>query len=510
MSDHARVNGRLWLVLALTAALGTSIFWIGHYIPFQDLVAQAGVSAIRARIHASPVLSKNYMLGPEVGSYFLFRLIADTLGAHMNRLAVMRVFGTLAFLAAPTSLVAARLILVGKWDARAGLVGACLGLGLMTLLGFANFQIGEGTAIVAWAALVRANTAETRGAVMKWLALGAALAALTMLWHGFALALCGLAFAASFAVLPTRRWMTWLAWAPAGSIAIASVIAERSARMAADAGLGAHHGLGFQNIVDKISLLFSVTLMTRSGVDIVVGIGLWALVIAYAVRAYSARVWSGPGATERALFAAWASMVVLFAALPHTIGWFGFVDGRVAPLIVAFAALSSLTWADANKRWLGYARTVLVALGPVAIAANDVRCSIAFQDEARGFDEVAEHIPSGARVLNLPLDPDSRIFAVHPFVHYDKLLLTTRDVVPSDVWFHAGTAVYATPENPARRLPASYSESNLKVVEWDQYTSRDWDYALMREKVGDAPPQPPPHLTLEAHAGGWWLFRFAS
>src|SRR5438445_3524184 len=101
--------------------------------------------------------------------------------------------------------------------------------------------------------------------------------------------------------------------------------------------------------------------------------------------------------------------------------------------------------------------------------------SAAFQREARGYREVLADIPAGSRLLNLPLEPGSRVFTAHPFIHYDKLLLVDRPVVPSDVWFHQGSALYPTSENPALRLPASYSESNLGRIDWPAYRLEDWD-----------------------------------
>ena len=105
--------------------------------------------------------------------------------------------------------------------------------------------------------------------------------------------------------------------------------------------------------------------------------------------------------------------------------------------------------------------------------------------------------------------PSRAPFTAHPFVHYDKLVMAERPIVVSDIWLHQGTALYATPENPVLRLPSSYSESNLKSIDWPAYHLEDWDYALIRTRPDAAPPQTPDRLTLEEHRGGWWLFRIA-
>jgi hypothetical protein len=78
-------------------------------------------------------------------------------------------------------------------------------------------------------------------------------------------------------------------------------------------------------------------------------------------------------------------------------------------------------------------------------------------------------VPAEARLLNLPLQPNSEIFTAHPFIHYDKLVLAERPVVVSDIWFHQGSALYPTRENPALRLPSTYSESNLRFIDWPAY-----------------------------------------
>jgi hypothetical protein len=120
---------------------------------------------------------------------------------------------------------------------------------------------------------------------------------------------------------------------------------------------------------------------------------------------------------------------------------------------------------------------------------------------------VLARVPAESRLLNLPVDPNSDVFTAHPFVHYDKLVLVDRPIVVSDIWFHQGSALYPTPQNPALRLPASYSESNLKFIDWPAYHLEDWDYVLIRTRPSAPQPSTPSRLALEEHRGGWWLFR---
>lgn len=83
-------------------------------------------------------------------------------------------------------------------------------------------------------------------------------------------------------------------------------------------------------------------------------------------------------------------------------------------------------------------------------------------------------------------------------------------VVVSDVWFHQGSALYPTPQNPQLRLPPSYSEGDLRFVDWPAYSLGDWTHVLIRTRPGAAEPAVPGSLALDAHQGGWWLYRTTS
>jgi hypothetical protein len=162
---------------------------------------------------------------------------------------------------------------------------------------------------------------------------------------------------------------------------------------------------------------------------------------------------------------------------------------------------------EALPRTLGHVFHWSPPVLAATIAALALVASYRFQGEARGYREVLARVPGEVRVLNLPLDPNSDVFTAHPFVHYDKLVMAERPIVVSDIWLHQGTALYATPENPVLALPSSYSESNLKSIDWPAYHLEDWDYVLIRTRPEAAPPQIPDRLTLEEHRGGWWLYR---
>jgi hypothetical protein len=193
--------------------------------------------------------------------------------------------------------------------------------------------------------------------------------------------------------------------------------------------------------------------------------------------------------------------------LPHAVGWFGFVDGRLLPLILILSLLGVRR--KALPRPLATVADIGLPATAVALATLALVASWFFQQEAKGYREVLARVPARATLLNLPLDPNSDIFTAHPFIHYDKLVLADRPVVVSDVWFHQGSALYPTPANPALRLPASYTESDLKFIDWPAYHLEDWEYVLVRTRPNAAAPSTPDQLTLDEHIGGWWLFKRA-
>jgi hypothetical protein len=272
----------------------------------------------------------------------------------------------------------------------------------------------------------------------------------------------------------------------------------------------------FQGAADKLGLLVSGTLMTRTGIDFVIGVLIVVFTIAcaiFTVRSIRQASAAGAAAEEspreirhsRALITCAAAIGVAFLVLPHAVGWFGFVDGRLVPVAMMLALLGVRRSALPRSLALALQWGAPVVASTVAVLA--MVASYRFQDEAQGYKEVLARVPAESRLLNLPIDPNSDVFTVHPFIHYDKLVLVDRPIVVSDVWFHQGSALYPTPQNPALRLPSSYSESNLKFIDWPAYTLDDWDYVLIRTRPSAPQPVTPSRLALEDHRGGWWLFR---
>jgi hypothetical protein len=274
----------------------------------------------------------------------------------------------------------------------------------------------------------------------------------------------------------------------------------------------------FQGPLDKLSLLITPTLLTRTGADALVGLLLWVVVLCAAIataRSLKDVAPEEPTSREqssrahaRALLASAAALFALFLILPHSIGWFGFVDGRLVPLVLLLAI------AAVRRPALGRRLTNAFDCSPPLAAGAMVSIALigssSFQTEAEGWREVVALVPADARLLYLPIDPNSHVLTAHPFAHYDKLVMTERPSVVGDLWFHQGSAVYPTGQNPALRLPASYSASDLRGVDWPSYRLEDWEYLLLRTRSSAPEPSVPAALTLLYHRGGWWLFRNTS
>jgi hypothetical protein len=400
------------------------------------------------------------------------------------------------------------------------------------MFGFASYLLGVAVMLVGltlWLDLLTAVDENDPGTRRREVVV-ALFAPLMFVAHGHAfllfLVMAGLSTLAAGARL--RRILRLRALAPA--IALAAYVAWIERGTSTPAGSVAvpqgEMTPQFQSASDKLSLLITPTLMTRSGVDAALGLVIWAMVIAAvvatarslksrAVNATASEHIGGIGdlrsrAHSRALLACVAAITLLFTVLPHSVGWFGFVDGRLV-LVILLLALMAIRRPSLSK----ILRPVFDRGAPV-IAATMVALALVasyrFQGEAQGYREVLGQVPANVRLLNLPLDPDSDIFTAHPFVHYDKLVMVDRPIVVSDVWFHQGSALYPTPKNPALGLPATYCESDLRGIDWPNYKLGDWDYVLIRTRPMASDPMvatngPAGDLAYVAHQGGWWLYR---
>jgi hypothetical protein len=519
-SPHDAVSGAVtpwpWLAFGVLLVGAISVFWCFGALPFMDLPAHAGILALKHRFASSSFEAQFFVVFQHLGPYSLFSGLGELFTAWFGADAAVRLLATLAAVALPLAVLWARLRLAGQATAFFGFAGLILSFGFMSLSGFASFMLSLAIMLVAlteWLVLIGSVDAR-RGRLLNFVVV-MLLAFLTFMAHGFTFIL--LLFTAGIGVLcMTRFWsgiLHAMAFAPATIAAAYSLYVERFFGPAVPV---APHSPGpvFQGAFDKISLSITPTLMTRTGIDALIGVLLWLVIVSCAIATY--RGISRPGAPfsierklyVRSLLRAAAALFLVFLALPHSVGWFGFVDGRLLPLVL----LLGLVAIDERLLRGGWGRVVRLGagVGAAGMVGLVLVASHLFQAEATGYREILAKVPASVRLLNLPLDPNSAIFTSHPFVHYDKLALVERPIVPSDIWFHQGSGIYPTPANPALRLPAEYSSSNLNGIVWEHYRLDEWDYVLIRTKPEAAAPGVPAALTLVDHIGGWWLYRNVS
>lgn len=502
-----------WLAFAVLEVCALAVFWGFDALPFMDLPAHAGVIALRTAYPGSDFLRQYFVLDPHLGGYSAFRFLGDHLAEWVGPMAAIRTLASLPVLALPVAVLYARKRLYGDADPFFACAALILCFGFMTVLGFASYMISLAVLMIAvteWLVLMAKTDAGE--STISQQACTAILAALVLVFHGFAVAVFG--FLALVTALSTgeryRRIFQLRVFIPAALVAGYSLWIEHMGTLP-DGGVSPHASLTpvFQGVLDKLSLLATPALMTRTGIDILIAVTLWLIVAAAVVRFYrTSKTLDSSTAKSRhtqALMAASASTFLLFLLLPHSIGWFGFVDGRMLPVTILTAILTLDTRA-AHGRFQSI-RLAAVEIGATISVALALFASSQFQNEANGAFGVLSEIPARSRLLYFPLEPDSRIFTGHPFVHYDKLVLIQKPIVPSDLWFHQGTAIYPTRLNPTLSLPADFKASNLKSVVWSHYNLEDWDYVLIRIAPDSAPPQYPDSLSLVTHRGGWWLLQ---
>jgi hypothetical protein len=508
-----------WVGLGAVSILAVLVFWVFEALPFQDLPAHAGLIAMRHRFTEASFESRFFVLAPHIGPYSLFRFLGEVFVRVIGPLGAVRALATLPVIATPLAMLHARRRLHGDRSALYGYLGITLSFGFMTLMGFASYLLGVAVMLVGLVMWLELLVAADDGAadIRRRELVMAAFAPIIFVAHGHAFALfllCAGVSAACMgfraarllrfrALVPALGLAGWVAWiergstTPSGSVPVVPPLVPI-----------------FQSPGAKFELLVTPTLMTRSGIDFLAGVALWVFAIGctfYTVRALgktSNRAASPEQRHSRALYGSAGALFVLFLVLPHAIGWFGFVDGRLLPVVLMLALLGVRR--DSLPRQLVLAGDIGVPASAAALATVALVASFFFQREAHGYREVLARVPAQATLLNLPLDPNSDIFTGHPFIHYDKLTLAERPVVVSDVWFHQGSALYPTNANPALRLPASYSESDLKFIDWPAYHLEDWEFVLIRTRPTASQPYTPNDLTLAEHIGGWWLFKRVS
>jgi hypothetical protein len=503
----------MWALLGVVSLAAALSFWLFDALPCQDLAAHAGLIALRHRFAESAFEQRYYQLGPFVGPYAVFLTMGELLGRALGPLDAVRTLATLPVLATPAALLFARRKLHGDRTVAAGFFGVALSFGYLTLLGLASYLLGVALLLVAftlWLELL-ADVDLDRPAGTRELVFGATALVLS-LTHGYAFGLLAILAALTVATGANRKNRALRLRALAPGLALEAWSALYGGAPAGSVGrFELTPSADFQTPIDKLSLLLTPTLMTRTGVDVAVGLTLWGVLLS----SFWATLRNAPRPQDeldrrslshsRGLGFAAAGTGVLFLVLPHAFKWFGFIDGRLVPVFL-FLLVMGVRRSTFRPR-LERAFDGVAVTGACIMTGLVLFASARFQTEARGYREVFAAVPAEATLLNLPIDPNSEIFTAHPFVHYDKLIAVERPVLLSDVWADRATALYPTSDNPATRLPEDYSSANLKPVDWSTFDLSRWDFILIRTRPTVSAPAVPPSVVLAVHMGGWWLYR---
>jgi hypothetical protein len=482
-----------------------AIFWLFDAPPFMDFANHAGVIALRQRFDESILLQHYYVLTPYLTGYPLFRLLADTLAGYIDPVPVMRVISTIPVVALPWALHDARKRLYGDDSPLFAYVALVLSFGYLTQMGMTPFTIAFPVMVWALTKWLLVLDAADAGRVPLGAELGVAvLTALLVALHTYAFAMVAFVMLVTLLsgkpVLPRLIHLRVLLPA-AVALAVMSWVTTGIALPVGAIAVDEPFNATFGTVLDKLGLLFTPTLVTRSGIGVVVAILFWGA----AVAGVLATIRNGRSRYAVALRNACVALLAAFVLLPHGVRSFDAVDNRLLPLVL-LAACMAIDLKALTPVWRKWASAVAMATGFAVVGVYMV-AMVVFQAEAAGFHEVIEQMPRGSRMLYMPEHPDSRIFVSHPFVHYDKLAFVERGILPSQFHFHHASGIFPTKANPILRLPAEHVASNLKTVDWLKYHLNDWDYVMIRTFPESPAPLVPQMLSLMDHRGGWWLYR---
>lgn len=470
-----------------------------RWLPFQDLAGHAGHLAIRERLANSPFEQRFLVDAARPGPYSLFRVLGHFFAQAWGALGALRALTLLPMVATPWAVVRLRRRLSTEgWDPTYALIGLFACLGLMLMFGFASYLTGTAVMLVALDAFLAIPESRTP---WRHVALAAAFAVFTFYAHGFSLLVLGALVLAIIATdVPRMRQMSIAAaLVPAGVCALSSQLALRDVTAHVSKSEALAPTL-FQGPLDKLSLLVSPMLISRFGVDVALGLLLWGSIFVGAWTCWGRNNhWPSSVGRKRVLRGGLA-LLGLFLLLPHNAHWFGFVDGRLLPTSFLLVALAL------PEGWWTARRRDAAALLTVAQCTVLATCVAMFQSEMQGFDDIAQALPNDMRVLNFPIDANSRYVVGHPFVHVDKLLVLKRPELLSDLWLHQGTGLYARDANPALHLPSQYASTQVQEGRaLEGISLEEWDYALLR-KESMVPPPVPPGWEPRRQSGAWWLY----
>jgi hypothetical protein len=499
------VRRAYWVLFALLELGAIAVFWCFDAAPFMDFPLHAGVMAMRQRQPHSAFLQQYFVLTSDFGGYPLYRIAADALAGLIGPLAAIRAISTIPVVALPLAMHYARRRLYGDNSPLFVFAALILSFGYMTQMGLSPFLAAF--PVLIWALtkwLVLLNEADA-GRKPRGNEIGlAVLAAVLVMIHAYAFGiLVFVMLVTAFSAKPLRpRLLRLRVLLPAVLLLLFTAWLTMNSRLPPGVVVPVKpFDAVYGSLLDKLGLLIGPALTTRTGIDVVVGILIWAA----AVLGLLATSRSAMPGHAVALRNSCVALLLAFAILPHRARSFDFIDSRLLPLVLllAFMAIDLDAVAPAWRR----RGAAAAALAATVIVGLELFAMQRFQGEAAGYREVFARIPAESRLLYFPIEPDSRIFVSHPFVHYDKLAFVERAAMPSQFHFHHASGIFPTGANPILRLPPEYVSSRIRRIGWPAYRLQDWDFVLIRLFPDSPAPAVPAGLKLVERRGGWWLYR---
>ena len=479
------------------------------YPPYQDFPGHVAMLAIRERLSGSAFLQQYFQRGSCWGPYGAFLGLGHALAPLLGPEGALRVVGALANCSVACAVVLARRwVHVEPWRG-AGFLALCLSLGFITAQGLISFLFGLAVFALAFCRWVTILTgAQPPSRRLEWQMVGLALA--TFFAHGFAFLLLLLCMGLTVAIERPGWPRLGRARAVLPALVLMVLVYLR------DRGLYPPDGSGglveFRPLWAKLQMLFLPTTFSRLGIDVAVAAIMWLLLGRAVIGTLTGRgreavpgESADPQRSARVLMARTAVLLFALALLaPKRFDFFGSLDIRLASSAILVAILA-IAPCPRQPRLALALRTGPPVLA-VAMVSTLLVAWLVFQREAGSAEPVMRQIPDHARVLYLPVQPYSRVWAAMPFFHFEKRLLFDRDVLVSNVWLHQGTALRPTRLGlgPLTVTPLATADGE---VPWASYDVRPWDYVLVRNARPEAPRAAPPQLVLLSSGGGMHLYR---
>ena len=339
-----------WVSFALLQMAAVAVFFAFDALPFQDLPAHAGLIALRNRLASEPLEQRYWVLAPHLGGYSLFRGLGQALAANRGR----RVRGAghrraagshdaggsrLRPLAAlPRS--AAGLRVRGHDD----FVRPHDGARLRELPRRASSRHRDVHALARGPGQRRPRDAGAPARAVRGRARGSGRARARFRVRASARSVCIGDVRRGTAARASREARRLLARAGARGV-------ERDLRRRMHQGAGRLGRALAQRTADALSGAPRQAELARDpdahdangdrhrARPASLGLGRGGLLARLPHPSGSRRHVCRPHA--RAVRVGAAVLFVLFALLPHAVGWFAFVDGRLVPLVLALALLST-------------------------------------------------------------------------------------------------------------------------------------------------------------------------